>query len=116
ARRPKCVLGAELQQLDGIEVLYAAADALRRVEQHVGLRAVGIAQHANTDTIHDQVAAAEIAESNRRAVRCNVRHILRFDYRETHQACRLTRLGRRLPEISAITVLQFAYCRLCRTV
>src|SRR5690606_4873744 len=38
---------AELQQFDRIEVLHAAADTLRRVEKHVRLGAVGIAQHAD---------------------------------------------------------------------
>ncbi len=38
---------AELQQLDGVEVLDAAADALGRVEQHIGLGRIGVAQHAH---------------------------------------------------------------------
>jgi hypothetical protein len=45
----------ELQQLDGVEVLDAAADALGGVEQHGGLGAVGIAQHADAGSLDDQV-------------------------------------------------------------
>jgi hypothetical protein len=41
------VMIAELHQLDRVEVLHAAADALGRVEQHVGLGGIGIAQHAH---------------------------------------------------------------------
>src|SRR5215203_5463475 len=52
---------SELQQLDGVVVLHAAADALRRVEQHVGLRRVGIAQDANAGPIDDEIAAASKA-------------------------------------------------------
>jgi hypothetical protein len=45
----------ELQQLDGVEILDAAADALGGVEQHVRLRGERIADHAD-------VAVAECAQ------------------------------------------------------
>src|SRR5690606_24273069 len=48
-----CGLSAEFQQLDRGKILHAAADTLGRVEQHVRLGAVGIAQHANADAIDD---------------------------------------------------------------
>src|SRR5262245_16981479 len=51
-------LRGELEELDGVEVLHAAADALGGVEQHVGLGAVGVAQHADADAVDDQIAAA----------------------------------------------------------
>src|SRR5262245_17960467 len=58
----------ELQQLERIEVLHAAAHALGRVEQHVGLRRVGIAQHGYACTVHHEIATVEIAECNRKRI------------------------------------------------
>ena len=99
----------ELHQLDRVEVLDAAADALGRVEQHVRLGRIGIAQHANTHAIHDQVAAREITEGDREAVRRDVRHILGFDDRIAEQPRRLRRIGRGLPDIRAIGILHLAH-------
>ena len=66
----RCVRGTgsahrELQQLDGVEILHAAADALGGVEQHVGLCGIRIAQHPHALAVDDQIAAAEIAERDR---------------------------------------------------
>src|SRR5215207_4212022 len=99
---------SELQQLDGVVVLHAAADALRRVEQHVGLRRVGIAQDAHAGPIDDEIAAAEVAEGDREGVRGDVRHVLGLDHREGHQRRRLAGAGRRLPEVVAVGVLELA--------
>src|ERR1700679_2701011 len=52
----------ELHQLDGFEVLHAAANSLRRVEENVRLGAVRIAQDADADAIDHKITAAEIAE------------------------------------------------------
>src|SRR6185295_1334869 len=67
---------AELDELDRVEVLHAAADALGRVEEHVGLLAVGVAEHAHAEPIDDQIAAGEIAERDRERVRADIRHVL----------------------------------------
>jgi hypothetical protein len=56
----------KLQQLDRVVVLHAAADALGRVEQHVGLGGVRITQHGNTRTVHNEITPIEIAESSRK--------------------------------------------------
>jgi hypothetical protein len=77
--------GAELQQLDRVEVLHAAADALGRVEQHVGLGGIGIAQHAHADAVDDQIAAAEVAEGDRRRSPRRCRACPRPRRREAHQ-------------------------------
>src|ERR1041384_8279869 len=74
-------LRRELQGLDGFEVLHAAADALCRVEEHVRLRAVGIAQHADADAVDDEIPAAEVSEGHRVAVGCERRHVLALDHR-----------------------------------
>jgi len=55
----------ELQELDRVKVLHAAADALRRVEQDVGFCGERVADHAHAGAVDDQVAAAEIAEGDR---------------------------------------------------
>jgi hypothetical protein len=68
AERPPRSRHAELHQLDGVEVLHAAADALGRVEQHAGLRAVGIAQHADADPVDH-----EIGSRRRRSRTCRCR-------------------------------------------
>jgi hypothetical protein len=52
----------ELDQLDGVEVLHAAAHALGGVEQHVGLGGVRIAQHVDALAVDHQIAAIEIAD------------------------------------------------------
>ena len=60
--KPKCGLGGstrrELHQLDGVEVLHAAAHALGGVEQHVGLGGVGIAQQTSRPRFNSTKKAA----------------------------------------------------------
>ncbi len=68
----------KLQQFDRIEVLHAAAHPLGRVEQHIGLGAIGIAQHADASAVHDQVSAAEIAEGDGQRAGGDIRHVLRL--------------------------------------
>ena len=75
AQQARAAVGCERDD-EGVEVLDAAAAALGRVEQHVGLGAVGVAQHADADAVDDQVAAAEIAEGHRVAVGRHARHVL----------------------------------------
>src|SRR5690606_32709768 len=75
--RPLDELGrGDLQQLDGFEVDHTTADALRGVEVHEGLVGVGIAQNADAETVHNQVAAVEIPERDRELVRTNGLHIV----------------------------------------
>src|SRR3954469_8726849 len=98
----------ELQELDRVEVLHASADALGRVEQHIGLGAERIAQHAHALAIHHQIAATEIAERDRVSIRRYVRHVLGLDHRKSEQARAPTRLQRRRPQILPVGILEFA--------
>src|SRR3954447_10292604 len=98
----------ELHQLDRVEVLHAAADALGRVEQDVRLGGERVAQHVHALAVDDEITALEIAERDRERVRTDVRHVLGLDDRERHQRGRAVRLRGRLPEIVALPVLELA--------
>src|SRR5690554_990995 len=98
----------ELEELDRLEVLHTAAHTLCRVKKHIGLGAVGVAQHADAEAIHDEIAATEITERNGRRVGSDGRHVLHFRDRIVQKRWRLTGGEARLPEIIAIHILELA--------
>src|SRR6185312_13626718 len=110
-RRPR-LRGAEFQELDRLEVLHAAADALGRVEQHVGLGGVRVAQHAHALPVDDQIAALEVTEGDAQRIGTDIGHVLGLDQREAEQRGASVGGRRRLPQIVAAVVLELAKHRL----
>ena len=79
----------ELQELDRVEVLHAAADALRRVKEHVGFGAVGIAQHADAGAVDDQIAAQKSPNAIPKSFRRRCPACPRFRQRDSPSATAL---------------------------
>src|SRR5690606_31067943 len=96
----------EFQDLDRVEILHAPADALRRVEEDVRLRRIGIAQHAHALAVDDEIAAAEIAEGDGMAARVETGHVLALDDRIAKKARGLARRHGGPPEIIPLAVLE----------
>src|SRR5690606_30117712 len=74
--RPPVRSGADLEKLERLEVDHAAADALGRVKQDVGLRGERIAQDADADAVDDQIGAAKVSEGDGELAGLDRRHVV----------------------------------------
>src|SRR5262245_10413394 len=102
----------KFQQLDRVEILHAAADALGRIEQHVWLGGIRIAKDRDARTIDDEVAAIKITECNCKRPCRDVRHVFLFDDGKGHQSGPCTYRSWWLPKIVPSRVFKFSDGRL----
>mgnify|MGYP003340913644 CR=1 FL=1 len=88
--------------------MHTPADPFGGVEHDIGLIGEGITQDPDPYPIHDQIGAGEIAESHRKGIGGDIRHVLCFHQREIHQGGLLAKRCGRLPQIFAGRGFDFA--------
>src|SRR6218665_3920051 len=92
-------LGCELHQFDCIKVHHISAHTFCRVEFDIRLARKGVAKDADTLTINDLIANAEVTKGNGKAASRNHRHICCFENVMAEEAAALHFREIRLPEV-----------------